>query len=211
MKMKILRIDSSALGSASVSRQLTAAIVDALRATEPTATIVYRDLAAAPPAHLNGELLQALRPQPGVAPTLSVTAQDDLKLTDVLLDEFLAADVVVVGAPMYNFSVPTPLKAWIDRIAQAGKTFRYTAAGPQGLAGGKKVVIASSRGSLIAGSAAETALDHQEAYLRTVFNFLGVTDVSFVRAEGLAISPEQREQSIANAHREIGGLQQTAA
>jgi FMN-dependent NADH-azoreductase len=114
--------------------------------------------------------------------------------------EFLEADVLVVGAPMYNFGVPSTLKAWIARIGVAGKTFRYTETGPQGLAGGKKIVIASSRG----GFHQDNGADFQEAYLRQVFGFLGITDIEIVRAEGLAVSPEQRTASMASAYAAIG-------
>ena len=197
--MKLLHIDSSPLGAASVSRQIGAAVAQALAAATPGTTVAYRDLAATPPAHLGGELLQALRPAPGAPAPDSAAVRAELALTEELLTEFLAADVVVVGAPMYNFGVPTQLKAWIDRVAQAGRTFRYTAAGPEGLAGGKRVVVVSSRGGQYAGSAYEAALDHQEAYLRAVFGFFGITDVQVVRAEGLAMGPAVRDAAIAEA------------
>lgn len=195
--MKVLHLDSSPLGGASATRELTASLASAYQATG--AQVTYRDLAAQPIAHLDGELLQALRPAPGApAPTGEAVARE-LALTEELLAEFLAADVVIVGAPMYNFSVPTQLKAWIDRIAQAGRTFRYTAEGPVGLAGGRKVVVASARGGRYAGTAYEQAMDHQEAYLRAVFGFLGITDVDVVRAEGVAMGPEARAAALAQA------------
>ncbi len=200
--MNLLHIDSSALGDFSVSRELSRATANALRATNPNARYRYRDLAAAPPTHLSGALLQALRATEGVDPAL----QSDVTLTDELLHEFMAADVIIVGAPMYNFSVPSTLKAWIDRIAQAGKTFRYTASGPEGLAGGKRVVIISTRGSMIEGHAAQLALDHQEAYLRTVFGFLGITDISVVRAEGIGLGPEARQTALDAAHLAVESL-----
>ena len=193
--MNLLHIDSSALGDFSVTRELSAAVATSLKAAQPGARYRYRDLAAAPPSHLSGSLLAALR-APDPAPEL----QADVTFTDELLHEFLAADVIVIGAPMYNFSIPSPLKAWIDRIAQAGKTFRYTASGPEGLAGGKHVVIVSSRGSMIQGTAAETALDHQEAYLRTVFGFLGITDIQVLRTEGIGLGPDARKAALASAH-----------
>jgi len=115
------------------------------------------------------------------------------------VNELLASDVIVVGAPMYNFSVPSQLKAWIDRVAQAGRTFKYTETGPVGLAGGKKVIVASTRGGMYsAGPAA--AMDFQEAYLKTVFGFFGITDVQFVRAERLAMGPDARAQALEAAH-----------
>jgi FMN-dependent NADH-azoreductase len=200
--MNLLHIDSSALGDFSVSRELSAAVATALQAAGPAARYRYRDLAAAPPAHLTGALLQALRAPDGA--TAGVTG--DVQLTDELLQEFLAADVVIIGAPMYNFSVPSTLKAWIDRVAQAGKTFRYTAEGPVGLAGGKRVIIVSTRGSLIEGSAAQLALDHQEAYLRTVFGFFGIADISVLRAEGIGLGPDARKAALAQAHESVHSL-----
>jgi FMN-dependent NADH-azoreductase len=200
--MNLLHIDSSALGGFSVTRELTRTVADALRATGPGARYRYRDLAAAPPAHLTGALLGALRATDPIANELA----GDVTLTDELLTEFLAADVIVIGAPMYNFSIPSPLKAWIDRVAQAGKTFRYTAEGPVGLAGGKRVVIVSARGSQIHGSAAEQALDHQEAYLRTVFGFFGITDVEILRAEGIGLGPDARTAALAGAHAAVADL-----
>lgn len=202
--MNVLHLDSSPVGSASVTREVTAALAGAYRAAG--AAVTYRDLAAQPITHLGGELLQALRPVPGAVKPEGEAVTRELALTEELLAEFLAADVVVVGAPMYNFSVPTQLKAWIDRIAQAGRTFRYTAEGPQGLAGGRKVVIVSSRGGRYAGTAFEQAMDHQEAYLRAVFGFLGVTDIEVVRTEGVALGAEARQAALAQAQKEIQSL-----
>lgn len=194
----VLQLDTSPAGEASVSRELTATIADAIVARSPAATLVRRDLAAEPVPHLDAAALAALRPQAG-APAADDAVAAAAALNEALVREFLAADVVVVGAPMYNFSIPTQLKAWIDRVAQAGRTFRYTAAGPEGLAGDKKVVVVSSRGGRYAGQALETALDHQEAYLRTVFGFFGITDLTIVRAEGVALGETERAQAIAGA------------
>jgi FMN-dependent NADH-azoreductase len=116
-----------------------------------------------------------------------------------LLEQFLVSDVIVIGAPMYNFGIPSTLKAWIDRIAIAGKTFRYTETGPEGLAGGRRVIVASGRGGIYGNGPA----DFQENYLRQVFNFLGITDVEFVRAEGVAYSPQHRADALAGAHASI--------
>jgi FMN-dependent NADH-azoreductase len=204
--MKILHIDSSASGAASVSRELTAATVKALREANPTATVSYRDLVAAPPAHLDGALLQSLRPQPGVVLPSDEHFHKEVAYTDALLNEFLAADVIVLGVPMVNFSIPSQLKAWIDRVAQAGKTFRYTAEGPEGLAKGKKVVLVSARGGKYAGTPVEAMLDHQEAYLRAVLGFLGITDVSVLRAEGVAFGPDVRAQVVADALAQAGAI-----
>ncbi|WP_434617985.1 FMN-dependent NADH-azoreductase [Azospirillum sp. B2RO_4] len=200
----ILHVDSSPLGAASVTRQLTASIVEALVKAEPSATVVARDVAANPPAHLDGELLQVVKL--GNRDGLTERQRDELALSDALVEEFLAADVVVIGAPMYNFSIPTQLKAWIDRLAQAGRTFRYTEKGPEGLAGGKRVIIASGRGGVYSTNPALAGLDHQEAYLRTVLGFFGITDVTFIRAEGIGMGPEAKDKALAGAAKEIEGL-----
>jgi FMN-dependent NADH-azoreductase len=202
--MKILHIDASPLGSASISRQLTAAVVEKLTRDHPAATVAHRDLIASPISHLSGELLQVLRPAPGATPPSGPTLREETDQTDRLIKELLAADVVVIGAPMYNFSIPSQLKAWIDRVAQAGRTFRYSAEGPEGLVVGKKVIVVSTRGGVYAGTAYEAAMDHQEAYLRTVLNFLGMTDVAFVRAEGVAM---KKDEALATATRQIAELQ----
>ena len=177
--MTILKIDSSISGENSVSRRLTSAIVDQLVHANPDARLVERDLVANPLAHLTER------------------GQD----ADVL-EEFLAADTVVIGAPMYNFSVPSQLKAWIDRIAVAGKTFRYGANGPEGLAGDKRVIVAVSRGGFYD---ADNSFEHVEAYLKPMFNFLGV-EPQFVRADGVAVGPEQRDAGLANGMAEIERL-----
>ena len=147
----------------------------------------YRDLDAEPIAHLTGSALAKADP---------AAAAD----AERVMQQFLDADIVVIGAPMYNFSVPSTLKAWIDRIAVAGTTFRYTESGPQGLAGGKRVIIASGRGGMYGDA---SPADFQEAYLRQVFGFLGVTDLEFVRAEGVAYSPQHRIDALAAAHASI--------
>jgi FMN-dependent NADH-azoreductase len=201
--VNVLHIDSSATGAASASRHLTAATVQILRDSNPDLKVVYRDFADAAPAHLSPALLQAMRPQPGTDPKLDPEVADELHLTETLISEFLKADVVILGAPMYNFSIPSTLKAWIDRVAQAGRTFRYTEKGPVGLAGGKKVLVISSRGGLLSGTPAEAALDHQEAYLRAVMGFFGITDVQVIRAEGLALGADSRKQAIERALEEL--------
>jgi FMN-dependent NADH-azoreductase len=194
--MNLLHIDSSALGAYSVSRELTAAVVGDWKRANVDGTVTYRDLAAEPLPHWT--------PVADASdPTVIASAR--------ALDEFLAADVVVIGAPMYNFSVPSALKAWIDRIAVAGKTFRYGASGPEGLSGGKRVIIASSRGGFYGAETAGAALDFQEAYLRKVFGFLGVTDIEIIRAEGVAVSPEHKAQAIGAALAMIQGGQRIAA
>ena len=177
--MTILKIDSSISGETSVSRILTRSITDQLAAASPEAAVIERDLVASPLAHLTER------------------GQD----ADVL-EEFLSADAVVIGAPMYNFSVPSQLKAWIDRIAVAGKTFQYGANGPEGLAGDKRVIVAVSRGGFYE---AGNIFEHVEAYLKPMFNFLGI-EPEFVRAEGTAVGPEQRDAGLANGLAEVERL-----
>ena len=193
--MRLLNIDASIQGANSASRQLSAAVVERLRKTTPGLEVIYRDLAAAPLAHLSGAHLTAAQGATPESPTL----QQDLAASQAVLEEFLAADMVVIGAPMYNFTIPTQLKAWIDRILVAGKTFRYGAEGPVGLAGNKRVIIAISRGGLYGPGAPAAVLEHLETYLRGVFGFIGVANPELIVAEGLMIGTEQREQSMRRA------------
>ena len=190
--MTLLHIDSSPLAANSVSRQLTRGIVDQWLASHPGTRVEHLDLAVDAPNHLDMDSL-GFRLGPD-AVGLGDVQQRENRLSEQLVRQFLAADVIVVGAPMYNFSVPTQLKAWIDRIAQAGRTFTYTAQGPKGLAGGKTVIIASTRGGIYAEGS-----EHQESYLRMVFGFLGITDIRVVRAEGLAMGDEPRAKALAAA------------
>ena len=189
--MKLLHIDSSILGEASASRELSAAIVKALTGAMPGVEVIRRDLDANPIPHLDSRLLAAVRPDIAAA---SATRATDEKGA-AALEEFLGADIVVIGAPMYNFTIASQLKAWLDRIIIAGKTFGYTEAGAKGLAVGKKVIIASSRGGLYAPGTPQ-ANDFQETYLRTILGFIGIEDIEIVRAEGLAYGPEQREAAM---------------
>ena len=201
--MNVLHLDTSALGTYSISRQLTAAIVGQLQRDGVASSVSYRDLAADPLPHLTGAGFLGR----GVDPAERTPEQ---ALDAAVLDEFLAADTVVIGAPMYNFSIPSNLKAWIDRVAVAGKTFAYTADGPQGLAAGKKAIIVSTRGGLYSEGPA-SVMDHQESYLKTVLGFLGVTDVEFVRAERLGFGPEIKAQAVADARAHIAGEARLAA
>jgi FMN-dependent NADH-azoreductase len=199
--MKLLHIDSSALGAQSVSRELTSRIVAEWQASHPGTTVEHLDLAADAPTHLNADSLGF---RLGLdADGLTETQKRENAISERLVSQFLAADVVVVGAPMYNFSIPSQLKAWIDRVAQAGRTFKYTETGPQGLAGGKTVIVASSRGGVYSTNPALAFLDHQESYLKTVFGFFGVTDVRIVRAEGVAMGEEAKKQALSAANLEI--------
>jgi FMN-dependent NADH-azoreductase len=193
--MKLLHLDASALGNHSVSRGLTAAIVAELTSNNPGTEVIYHDLAANPLPHW----------------TPVADASDPAAvLGSQMIEEFLAADVVVIGAPMYNFSIPSQLKAWIDRVAVAGKSFRYTANGPEGLAGGKRMIIVSSRGGVYSQGPAQP-MDFQEPYLRAVFGFLGVTDIEFVRAEGVNLGEDNKVESLKSAHASIGEVVHKAA
>jgi FMN-dependent NADH-azoreductase len=194
--MKLLHIDSSPLGTASVSRELSRKAVAQWTDSHPATTVEYLDLAVDAPSHLNRDSL-GFRQGPE-APQPTPAQRRENEISEKLVSQFLAADVVVIGAPMYNFSIPSQLKAWIDRIAQAGRTFRYTASGPEGLATGKTVIVVSTRGGMYAGLPGEV-MDHQESYLKTVLGFLGVTDVRFVRAEGLAMGEQARARALAAA------------
>jgi FMN-dependent NADH-azoreductase len=197
--MNLLHIDASVLGDHSVSRQVSAAIVSRLRAADPGLAVTYRDLAAQPIPHLSGLHLAA-----GQGAEVPVETQAELATAQTVLNEFLTADIVVVGAPMYNFTLPTQLKAWIDRILVAGKTFRYSATGPEGLAGAKRVIVAMSRGGYYGD--ANAAAEHVESYLRTVFGFIGVTDLEFIAADGIQVGPEHREKALKGALETAGLL-----
>ena len=206
---KLLHIDSSILGTNSVSRQLTAQIVASWRAAHPATDVSYLDLAVNTPSHLSAESL-GFRLPAGAA-DLGDVQQRENAVSEALVSQFLAVDVVVIGAPLYNFSIPTQLKAWIDRVAQVGRTFKYTEKGPVGLAGGKTVIVASTRGGVYSTSDAGNAMEHQESYLKTVFGFLGVTDVRFVRAEGLAMGEAAKTAALAGAEVELLAQTQVAA
>ena len=199
---KLLHIDSSVLGPHSVSRQLSAAIVDRLLHTTPGLEISYRDLTAAPLAHLSGTHLAAAQGAVTDDPLL----QQELAAGQAVLEEFLAADIVVLGAPMYNFSLPSQLKAWIDRILIAGKTFRYGAQGPEGLVGNKRVIVALSRGGYYGPNTPAAALEHLESYLRGIFGFIGVTRLEFIAADGIQVGPEHREKALASALEAVSHL-----
>jgi FMN-dependent NADH-azoreductase len=182
--MRLLHLDSSALGTQSVTRELSAAVVARWQDAVPSLDVAYRDLDAQPLPHLTG-------------PVLGKADAAAAEESERVLQQFLDADVIVIGAPMYNFGIPSTLKAWIDRVAVAGCTFRYTETGPEGLAGGKRVVVTSARGGVYG----ETSpADFQEAYLRQVFGFLGIRDIEFVRAEGIALGPQQRADALEAAH-----------
>jgi FMN-dependent NADH-azoreductase len=199
--MKLLHIDSSISGEQSASRQLTAGIVSAWKKANPSVQVIYHDLAAEPIGHLTGAEFAVLR---GAPPHDAV--KEDADRNARLLDDFLGADVVVVGAPMYNFSLPTQLKAWLDRLAVPGRTFRYSDNGVEGLVTGKRVIVASSRGGFYSEGHPAASLDHQESYLKGMFGFVGVKDIEFVRAEGLGVSPDFRKAAMEAAAAQIENL-----
>ena len=185
--MKVLHIDSSIMGGASVSRQLSQAIVAQLTAKHAGAQVDYLDLAQQPVPHLTAEILMGQN-------------AEQATLGEKILQQYLDADVVVVGAAMYNFGLSSALKAWIDRISVAGKTFKYTENGPVGLAGNKKAYIASSRGGVYG---ADSPADFQEGLLQTVFGFTGVSDVEIIRAEGVNMGAELKDKALADAMAKI--------
>jgi len=185
--MKLLHLDSSILGDNSATRAISAAIVSALTAADASIDVTYRDLAAAPLPHLSLDVLGA--PE-----------------NNAELAEFLDTDILVIGAGMYNFTIPSQLKAWIDRVAIAGKTFRYTAEGPEGLVGDKKVFVALARGGYYGEGQPAAAIEHAESCLRAVLGFMGITNPTFVLAEGLAIDADTREKAVAAALAEAAAI-----
>jgi FMN-dependent NADH-azoreductase len=201
--MKLLHLDSSVLGEHSVSRGLSAAVVARLRGADPTLEVTYHDLAARPIAHLSGAYLAAA----GGAPLADIPGlAADVDQGRAALEDFLAADIVVIGLGLYNFSIPSQLKAWIDRIAVAGKTFRYSEAGPVGLAGGKRLVLAIARGGLYGPGMPGSGFEFGETYLRAVFGFLGIHNPEVIVAEGIALGAEHRAESVRGALAQIAEL-----
>lgn len=194
----VLVLNSSASGADSVSRKLVADTVARLRSQHPGLKLVERDIAADPVPHLTTETTPVLR---GAEPVTS--AQTAAKaLSDKLVDELKAADVVVIGAPMYNFGIPSTLKAWFDYVLRAGVTFRYSEAGPEGLLKGKRAIVVESRGGLYSSGPAQP-MDSQEPHLRTLLSFIGISDIAFIRAEKLGYGPEAKAQSISDAQAEL--------
>ncbi|MEZ2218903.1 FMN-dependent NADH-azoreductase [Rhizobium sp. RCC_161_2] len=202
--MKLLHIDSSVLGDNSVSRILSAEIVARQKALHPSIDIIYRDLALDVVSHLSGGHIAARHG----AQIEEQGLRGDIAKGDEYLTELLGADIVVIGAPMYNFSVSSQLKVWIDRIVVAGRTFSYSDTGEvQALVSpSKKIFIASTRGSTYAAGSPYAAFEHHESYLKGVFAFLGLHDVTIIRAEGLAFGPEARDAAISQARGEISSM-----
>jgi FMN-dependent NADH-azoreductase len=195
----VLVLTSSALGPASVSNQLVEDAVARLRSHDPALTIVARDLGGSPVPHLTVDSATALR---GAEPANDAQAAAQA-LSDRLIAELKSADRLVIGAPMYNFGIASTLKTWFDYVLRAGITFRYTESGPVGLLAGKRAIVIESRGGLYSEGPAQP-LDSQEPHLRNLLGFMGITDVTFVRAEKLAFGPQVREQAIDGARTQLG-------
>jgi FMN-dependent NADH-azoreductase len=208
MSHTILHINTSPMGERSVSRQLGAKILSELQARFPGSTVITRDLVAKPLPHLNGQILGAFfTPAEQHTPELAAAAAE----ANAAIAELKAADIIVIGAPMWNFGIPSSLKAWIDHIVRAGHTFTYGANGPEGLLEkGKKVIIISSRGGIYS-SGPMAAMDFQEDYLRSVLGFIGLTDVSFVRAEGVMMGEEAANAAMQTAHAQLAETVETLA
>jgi FMN-dependent NADH-azoreductase len=200
--MNILHIDSSILGGYSASRQLSAAAVARLTAGRDDIHVTYRDVAADPIPHLSGGYLAALQ---GAEADRTPAVQADIALGAAVLDEFLAADIVVIGAGLYNFGMPSQLKAWIDRVLVAGKTFSYVDGKPVGLVPGKRIILTIARGGVYGGGSPIAAFEHTETHLKTTFGFIGL-DAEAIIAEGLALGPDQRAAALAQAEATIATL-----
>lgn len=200
--MKILHLDSSVTGAQSVSRPLTKATTEQLVKSNPGAEVVYRDLVGEPLSHYTA----VLRVHGADFVAVTPEQKNELETGETILAEFLAADVVVIGAPMYNFNIPSQLKAWVDLICVAGKTFSYTSEGPKGLCGGKKVILVSTRGGAYGAGSPYEPMDFQEKYLKGVLGFLGVTDVTVVRAEGLGRGGDVAKAAVEAAHADAAKL-----
>ena len=193
---RVLIIESSARQQDSVSRQLTQTFISQWQAAHPNDQITVRDLAVNPVPHLDINLLGGwMKP----AEQRSDLEQASLERSNQLTDELLAADVLVMAAPMYNFAIPSTLKAWLDHVLRAGVTFKYTDTGPQGLLSGKRAYVLTARGGIYAGSTA----DHQEPYLRQVMAFIGIHDVTFIHAEGMNLGGDFHEKGLNQANAKL--------
>ena len=200
MSHSVLHIDSSPLGDHSVSRKLTAKVLAEIKADHSDTQVVIRDLVATPLPHLSSVTVGAFFTPPEQR---NDTLNESLKLSDELIDELFAADVIVIGAPMWNFGIPSSLKAWIDHVARAGRTFTYGASGPESLLPvGKKVIIVSSRGGIYS-SGPMQVMDHQETYLKAILGFIGLHDVSIIRAEGVAMGEEAVKAALQSADNQL--------
>ncbi|WP_246297751.1 FMN-dependent NADH-azoreductase [Tardiphaga robiniae] len=198
----ILHIDSSILGGYSVSRTLTAEIVAKQQALHPGARVIRRDLVVDAAMHLSDAHMAVFQGGEVANPALG----QDLATGGAYIDDLFAADIIVIGAPMYNFTIPTQLKGWVDRVCVAGRTFQYGPNGPEGLVTGKKVFVASARGGVYTGESPAAGLDYQETYLGAVLAFIGLTDITIIRAEGLAIGEAAKAEAVASAKAQIEAL-----
>ena len=198
----ILLIQSSSNLASSVSRDLSESYVKDYRAAHPDATVTTRDLVSSPIPHLGVDLLGGFFGKPEALTEAQKTA---LALSNTLLDEMMAASLIVIGVPMYNFSIPSALKAWIDHVVRAGRTFHYTAEGPRGLVVDKKAVLFLAAGGVYSDGPYKP-YDFQETYLRAILGFIGVTDVTVVRAEGLALGEESATKAVADARAKTAAL-----
>ena len=198
--MKLLHVDSSILGAFSASRLLSAETIRQWHAEHPHTEVEYLDLLIDTPPHFSADAM-AIRAGMQSNPTPSQLHEN--ALSERYVSQFLACDVIVVGAPMYNLTISSQLKAWIDRLAQAGRTFKYTEEGLVGLAGDKTVIVISTRGGLYSSSEMGQAMEHQESYLKAIFGFFGITDVRMLRAEGLALGEAARKQALETAELQI--------
>ena len=198
--MNILHIDSSPLAGRSVSRDLSARIVARIREHFPDVTVVSRDVGLNPPAHASADILDLVKFKR--FDDLTARQVCERRVSDTLVAELLVADIIVIGAPMYNFTITTQLKAWIDRVCQAGLTFRYTPEGPVGLALDKRAIVAASRGGFYS-TGKQARCDFQLPYLKEILAFMGIVDVAVVLAEGVNISPEDRARALDQANQQI--------
>lgn len=201
--MQILHIDSSITLENSVSRQLSYEVVKKLTETGKYERVIYRDVVKDEIHHLTGNIAAGFRTVPGGVTTAEYASE--YALSESLITEFLASDVIVIGAPMYNFSVSSQLKAWLDRLAQPGKTFHYTSQGPVGLTTGKTVVVVSARGGFYYNTPL-LEMDFQERYLRNFFGFLGITHVEFIRVEGASKGADIKQRELSQTLRTIPTL-----
>ena len=195
--MNILVVNSSAQGEASVSSALARTFVEQIQQVDAGARVTVRDVGSTPVPHLVADTVAGIRGAPESEAELHTLA-----LSDELIAELQEADLVVIGAPMYNFGIPSTLKAWFDHVLRARVTFRYTETGPEGLLSDKKAVVIETRAGVYSQGPA-VANDHQEAHLRTLLGFMGIIDVTFIRVEGAAFGPEAAELAIANARTQL--------
>ncbi|ENN85318.1 NAD(P)H dehydrogenase [Rhizobium freirei PRF 81] len=197
--MKLLHIDTSIQATGSISREMSAATAERLKREIPGLDVQYRDLAVHPLPHLTARVFAALAQDMDTG-DFSDAERNDAVESKKVLEDFMAADIVVLGVPLYNYSVPSTLRAWIDRIVVFGKTFRYGGPNqPIGLAAGKRVIVALARGGYYAEGSAAAQHEHAETYLRSVFSLVGINDVEFIIAEGVAVGPEFRETALRGA------------